>query len=317
MKKRTKKHLSILVGMLLVLSVGSEMYLRLAWGFCDSVLMQSDPDFEYIAQPDQNRYRFKKHVIYNEYSQRSNPVDSSAFVILGLGDSVLNGGVQTDQDSTATSRLCESLSALKGYKVQVLNISAGSWGPDNCEAYLKRFGLFNGQAAFLICSSHDAHDNINHQPVLDIDPGFPGRQYMSAWIELFDRYLIPRYVNPCFAALKAGTGNHGFSEISKDGKVLNPGFKALTNRFRQAGIPFFIWLHPEQTELKTGEYNNEGKEIITFCKKDSVPLIEGMNYMSVDDYRDAIHLNEKGQAVLALHLCECLTKTVNGNQSIK
>ncbi|WP_347396411.1 hypothetical protein, partial [Parabacteroides leei] len=60
-----------------------------------------------------------------------------------------------------------------------------------------------------------------------------------------------------------------------------------------------------------------GKEIITFCKKDSVPLIEGMNYMSVDDYRDAIHLNEKGQAVLALHLCECLTKTVNGNQSIK
>lgn len=308
MKKRTKKRLGKIVGILLVLLIGSEMYLRLAWGFCDSVLMLSDPDFEYIAQPNQNRYRFKKHIIYNEYSQRSNPVDSSAFVILGLGDSVLNGGVQTDQDSTATSRLCESLSAQKGCKVQVLNISAGSWGPDNCEAYLERFGLFNGQAVFLICSSHDAHDNINHQPVVDIDPGFPSRQYVSAWIELFDRYLIPRYINPYFDASKAGPDDHSFSEISKDGKVFNPGFKALAHRFRQAGIPFFIWLHPERTELKKGEYNNEGKEIIAFCNKDSVPVIEGINYMSVDDYRDAIHLNEKGQAILALHLCKYLEK---------
>ena len=82
----------------------------------------------------------------------------------------------------------------------------------------------------------------------------------------------------------------------------------MAHRFRQAGIPFFIWLHPERTELNKGEYNNEGKEIIAFCNKDSVPVIEGINYMSVDDYRDAIHLNEKGQAILALHLCKYLEK---------
>lgn len=305
MKKRTKKRLGIIIGILLLLLVGSEIYLRLAWGFCDSVLMQSDPDFEYIAQPDQNRYRFKKHVVYNEYSQRSNPVDSSAFIILGLGDSVLNGGVQTDQDSTATSRLCESLSTLKGGKVQVLNISAGSWGPDNCEAYLKRFGMFNGQAAFLICSSHDAHDNINHLPVVDMDPGFPSRQYVSAWLELFDRYLIPRYLHPYFVANKTKK-DKGFSEISKAGKVFNPGFKALTDRFRQAGIPFFIWLHPEKTEFEKGAYNSEGKDIIAFCKQDSVQLIEGMKYMSIDDYRDGIHVNEKGQRVIAETLKDVL-----------
>lgn len=299
MKKTVKRYLLIVSGSVLVLLMASEVYLRQVWGFCDSVLMQSDPDFEYIAQPDQNRYRFKKHIVYNVYSQRSNPVDSSAFIVLGLGDSVLNGGALTDQDSCATSRLCHDLSAFMGKKVQVLNISAGSWGPDNCEAYLKRYGMFKAKVAFLVCSSHDAHDNISHQPVVDMQVSFPGRQYLFAWTELFDRYLIPRYWMPY-------VGHHGpdkdMSEISKDGKVFNTGFEALVSRFRNAGIPFFIWLHPEKTEVERKDYNSEGKEILAFCKQDTVPVIKGLEYMSLDDYRDNIHLNEQGQQTLARHL---------------
>lgn len=285
----------------MVLFLVGEVYLRQVWGFCDSVLMQSDPDFEYIAQPNQNRYRFKKHILYNDYSQRSNPVDSSAFIVLGLGDSVLNGGVLTDQDSIATSRLCNDLSVLMETKVQVLNISAGSWGPDNCEAYLKRYGMFTGKIAFLVCSSHDAHDNIDHQPIVDLLPGFPSRQYVSAWIELFDRYMIPRYILPY---MKHSDSDKHISEISKDGKIFNTGFEALASRFRHAGIPFFIWLHPEKTELERGAYNSEGEEILEFCKRDTIPVIEGLKYMSLSDYRDNIHLNEKGQKVLAGYLEE-------------
>lgn len=301
MKKTVKNILLMTGGSVLILLVGGEIYLRHVWGFTDSVLMQSDPDFEYIAQPCQNHYRFKKHIVYNEYSQRSNPVDSSAFIVLGLGDSVLNGGVLTDQDSTATSRLCKKLSAIKGNAVQVLNISAGSWGPDNCEAYLKRYGLFNAKIAFLVCSSHDAHDNMNHQSLGDMHAGFSDRQYLSAWIELVDRYLIPRYIHPY---LKHAASDNHMPEISKDGKVFNPGFEALASRFRHAGIPFFIWLHPEKTELERGAYNGEGQEILEFCKRDTVPVIEGIKYMSLDDYRDNIHLNEKGQKVLAGYLEE-------------
>jgi len=299
MKRMVKKYLLIAGGSMLVLLVAGEVYLRREWGFCDSVLMQSDPDFEYIAQPDQNRYRFKRHIVYNAYSQRNAPVDSSAFIVLGLGDSVLNGGVLTNQDSLATSRLSNDLSIFMGKEVQVLNISAGSWGPDNCEAYLKRYGMFNGKAAFLVCSSHDAHDNINHQPVVDVLPGFSSRQYASAWIELFGRYLIPRYLQPC---LKHTGTDKSMSEISKDGKVFNAGFEALVSRFRHAGIPFFIWLHPEKTEVERGVYNKEGKEIQAFCERDTVPVIEGLKYMSFEDYRDNIHLNEKGQQKLAKHL---------------
>lgn len=308
MKKSIRKSLLITGGVGLFLFVAGEVYLRQVWGFCDSVLMQSDPEFEYIAQPNQNRYRFKKHVIYNEYSQRSNPVDSSAFIVLGLGDSVLNGGVLTDQDSTATSRLCNDLSVFMGKKVQVLNISAGSWGPDNCEAYLKRYGLFNAKIAFLLCSSHDAHDNINHQPVIDVVPGFSNRQYLLAWGELIDRYLIPRYLSPY---LKFHDSNKIVpTEISKDGKVFNTGFEALVSRFQEARIPFFVWLHPEITELEQKAYNQEGESILNFCRKDSLCVIRGIDYMSSEDYRDNIHLNEKGQQKLALHLEIYLEKIV-------
>jgi hypothetical protein len=83
-----------------ILIVFIETYLRYYWGFCDAVLTQESDKFEYIAQPDQNRFRFRKHVRYNEYSMRSGRLKSSDSIrILGFGDSVLNGGVQTEQDS--------------------------------------------------------------------------------------------------------------------------------------------------------------------------------------------------------------------------
>lgn len=279
-----KKKSSYILIVSLLLLLGGEVYLRKSWGFCDTVLVQSDPDFEYIAQPNQKRYRFKKHVLYNEYSQRSEPVDSSAFIILGLGDSVINGGVLTDQDSLATTRLSESLSKLMGRKVQVLNISAGSWGPDNCEAYLKRYGTFDAKIAFLLCSSHDAHDNINHQPVVDVNPSFPSSQYHIAYWELLHRYLLPRLLKQKIP-----------SEISKDGKFFNLGFQQLINRFKVANIPFFIWLHPDRTELVNKNYNEEGTLIIDFCENNSLHCIKGLNYMDIQDYRDEIHVNEKGQ----------------------
>ncbi len=288
-----KKKIWVIVTAIVLLLIGGEIYLRKAWGLCDTVLIQSDPDFEYIAQPNQNRYRFKKHVRYNEYSQRSESVDSSAFIILGLGDSVINGGVQTEQDSMATSRLNVSLSKLLGKKVQVLNISAGSWGPDNCEAYLKRYGMFGAKAAFLLCSSHDAHDNINHQPVVDVNPGFPSHQYKLAYWEIIHRYLLPRILK-----------KEAPSEISKDGKIFNPGFQALANRFREAGIPFFIWLHPDRVEAEKEFYNQEGEEIIAFCEKNSISLIRGLDVMGLSDYRDGIHVNEKGQKIIADRLTD-------------
>jgi acetyltransferase-like isoleucine patch superfamily enzyme len=37
-------------------------------------------------------------------------------------------------------------------------------------SYLRENGLFGAKAMFLVVSSHDAHNNINHQPVVGGNP---------------------------------------------------------------------------------------------------------------------------------------------------
>ena len=189
-----------------------------------------------MACPNQDGYRFGNHYHYNSYSQRSEEPDSTKKIILGLGDSVLFGGVQTDQDSLATSIFSQETD------IQMLNISAGSWGPDNCAAYLKKFGLFGAKAMFLLVSSHDAHDNMDFQPVVGIHPSYPDKQYALAWGELLDRYLLPRVfpkkkkeADPDQKVLD-GIG------IEKNGKVFNPGFDQLAEIAKQANIPLYVYL---------------------------------------------------------------------------
>lgn len=74
--------------------------------------------------------------------------------------------MQTDQDSLATSLF----SAETG--TQMLNMSAGSWGPDNWAAYLRHYGLFDAKGFFLVVGSHDAHDNMDFTPNMSIDGYF-------------------------------------------------------------------------------------------------------------------------------------------------
>src|SRR5690349_531508 len=120
-----------------------ELSLRLVWGFCDAVLMKEDKDYEYIAIP-QSRQRFGNRIYYNSFSQRNDELSISDSIRIALfGDSVINGGTETDQDSLASTKLSKYLTAKYKKTVKVLNISAGSWGPDNCFAYLKKHGDFN------------------------------------------------------------------------------------------------------------------------------------------------------------------------------
>lgn len=295
----------------LLLIGGVEGYLRLSWGFCDAVLIQADPALEYMAQPNQDRYRFKQHIVYNEYSQRNEAVDSSKVIILGLGDSVINGGTLTDQDSLATTLLTNTLS-VDGKCVQVLNISAGSWGPDNCMAYLNQYGTFGAAAAFLVCSSHDVYDTMDFMPVVDTDVSFPSKQYRFALYELVDRYLYPRissFGDGLFARQEVNPEEISHTEkecIHKNGKEFNPGFLAMTEYFRIRKLPFFILLHAEVSEQEQQKYNKEGTLILSFCQENQIPVVADLGRLSVLDYRDNIHVNESGQRKLYMLLMKQL-----------
>jgi hypothetical protein len=250
--------------------------------------MQESNKFEYIAQPNQNRFRFRKHVRYNEYSMRSDSINSTdKLKILGFGDSVINGGVQTEQDSLATSIIEKKL--INGKKYRCLNISAGSWGPDNCFAYLQSYGNFDACLIFLVVSSHDAYDNMNFQKTVDAYPSFPSQQNKLAIYELINRYLIPRLLKK-----KKKEDN----PIVK-GNIFNTGFRSFYTYTQANNIPFFIYLHPDRKEVREGKYDEQGEKIIQFCKEHDILLIKGIEYEDISGFRDNIHLNERGQRVLA------------------
>ena len=289
--KRKKALFSVAIVAFLLIT--TEVLLRWMWGLANAPLYFESDSYEYMAMSNQDGLRFGNHYHYNSFSQRSEEPDSTKTIVLGLGDSVIFGGVQTDQDSLATSLF----SAETG--MQMLNISAGSWGPDNCAAYLKEKGLFGAKAMFLLVSSHDAYDNMDFQKVVGVHPSYPDKQYLTAWGELICRYIYPRTIGKMIGGGKLldpdakvlnGIGIH------KNGKEFNPGFAQLKAMADSANIKLIVCLHPDQEELTVKRYNGQGQEIIKWCETNSVQLIKELDEgITKEMYRDGIHTNAKGQ----------------------
>jgi len=296
MKKAWIGLIIVVIGIVVV-----EIFLRNYYGFCDTVIVQEDPDYEYIAQPNQNRYRFRHHVRYNTLSMRSEEVDTSANIILGFGDSVINGGVQTEQDSLATSILSDELSETVGRKIQFLNISMGSWGPDNCFAYLRKHGNFGAQGIYLFVSSHDAYDNMNFEKIVGVNESFPNTQYKSAIAELLIRYIIPR-----LGIFQGGTNDLGINKKIEN-STFNPGFDSFFAYSKENNIPLTLYLHAELSELEANSYNDQGQEIIRFAEANNIRLIKDLDLgLQSSEFRDDIHINSSGQRKLAARVLKNL-----------
>jgi hypothetical protein len=265
--------------------------------------MQEDAGYEYIAQPNQNRFRFRNQIRYNAQSMRSDEIDSSATLILGFGDSVINGGLQTEQDSLATSILSENLSEMLGEKCQFLNISAESWGPDNCFAYLNEHGHFGAKYIYLFVSSHDAYDVMRFQKVVDIDESYPSSQHVSAIAELFSRYFIPRIVK--------AVGLKKPSVVEEGDQEFNSGFSSFVDYASANSIPLVIYLHAEIDELKAGSYNEQGEKIIHFADRNGIPIIKDLELdLGSQEFSDYIHVNETGQRNIAHRVLDSFEESV-------
>lgn len=288
-----RKVLIIILVFLVLAAIILEITLRKVWGFGDmTILFQADSAFEYIAKPNQNKVRFGNKVIVNEFSMRSLPLsEADECIILGFGDSVINGGTLTDQDSLATTIVENQLRADKGKGFRFLNISAASWGPDNCAAYLNKFGDFNAKMILLIVSSHDAYDNMTFEKTVGVHESYPEEPYSLALLEVVDRYLIPRLTT----ALTDTTKTTGLM-INRNSTEFNSGFEFFRNFSEKNGIPFTICLHAERKEVASGKFNAQGEEILEYCKKNNIKVISGLQIgEEVGDFRDDIHINEKGQ----------------------
>ena len=293
-----KNKFSICISLLLVL-VTTEMYLRYFQGFCDAPLFIESNKYEYIAAPNQKGVRFGNNYYYNNFSQRSEEPDYSKKIILGLGDSVLNGGTLTDQNDLATSIFNNQNS-----NYQILNISAGSWGPDNLTEYIKLHGVFEANIFLLFVSSHDAFDNITFEKVVGVHNSYPNKQYSFALLELFDRYLIPKFNQIFNKRLRLDPDERIVSGVNilKKGQYFNTGFDSLKNISDSLSIPMYIYLHADQSELNNGKYNDQGQMILDWAKNNNINLFQDIDIIEKKDYRDGIHLNNLGQSKLILFI---------------
>jgi lysophospholipase L1-like esterase len=303
-KKRVLYSLIAMVSMIAI----TEILLRLIWGFGDMVLFREDKHFEYITEPNQVRFRFGNRIAYNEHSMRSNPLlGSDTCIVLGFGDSVLNGGTLTDQDNLATSIAERELNK----KMRILNISSASWGPDNCAAYLKQVGDFKAKMIFLMVSSHDAYDNMTFERTVGHHGSYPDRQYAAATYELVARYVIPRIINAIGPSAKANYYRTDDLMINRGTVKFNPGFELLRTYAIQKKIPFIVFLHQEAAEIIKRQYFPQGEEIVKYCKENNVKLISGLEVGENSSHLlDNIHLNKKGHEFWA----EIILQTIQENK---
>lgn len=271
--------------------VTGEIVLRYVWGFAHAPLYYESNEYEYMFCPSQSGMRFGNRYLFNKYGMRSEEVDSTKVKVLGLGDSVLFGGVTMEQDSTA-SYVFNRITGM-----QMLSICCGSWGPDNCAAYLKKYGTFDAKALILLVSSHDAYDNMDFTPVVGKHVSYPKVQYKSAWGEVIIRYILPRlkmrFGMPTSMDPDASVVNN--EGIKKGGTAFNPGFHQLKQIADSLQIPLMVFLHPELTELRNGCYNRQGKEIMDWCNQNDVMCItELAEGITEDCYKDKIHTSSAG-----------------------
>jgi hypothetical protein len=321
--------------LIVVVAAITEVVLRVAFGFCNSPLYISDPDFEYIYAPNQDVKRFGSTLRTNRFSMRNEEISpADSLVVLLIGDSVVNGGSLTDQDSIASTILEKRFEKDFKKRVRVLNISAGSWGPDNIAAYLKKFGLFGAKLICLVTSSHDAHDIMSHVSPVGIDPQMPNKQYNVALYELWDRYrwiffyyvdtfFFPSETQPQTAAVsKTDSLKKSDSEkaelndagIRKPGIGFNPGYEQIYDMAKAHHIPLFIYLHPEISEIDLGHFNDQGYEIIQFAREKNIRLIDEFQFgISKDLYRksDVVHYNDRGQKFLSDNLYPLFQEYLN------
>lgn len=285
-----------------------EFVLRIILGLGNPPLSQKDPDTGYRFKPNQNVKRFGKRIKYNQYSQRSEPITlekpKGVTRILMTGDSVLNGGIPTDQSKTISELLKARLSS-SGKSVEVLNASAGSWAIGNELGYLRKFGTFQSDVVVLEIGSNDFTQPMNTGEMVGHDWHFPDRPPLLATQELIIRYILLQF-------LAASNSNSPApqileSEVDQQFQQNMQQLKAMVSLVRAKQIPVFVLFTPDRADLipkfSTPKYKSEFLKILRDLQ---VPVFDihlawsTLPTTTVESYfRDGVHFTEAGNQAVA------------------
>jgi hypothetical protein len=298
-----------------IILVGLELFARLCLGLGAPPLYIAHPTIEYLFKPNQDLVRFGNRVLINGYGMRTpnfpaHKQNRNEHRIMVYGDSVLNGGAQTDHDKLATSILSRELSKISHTPVVVGNISAGSWGPGNWMAYALEYGFFDADTLVLVMSSHDTADNPTFAPLNPYT--HPTDRPLSAVYEGISRYL-PRYL-PALLPLAEEPEK---TVVSEDTKAEAMGLGDL-RAFLSLGLVqtprVWVLLWPTQKELAAGHRASGWEHATALCAELEIPCLSLWEPVQAalangeKPFRDNIHPNAEGQKLIAAVLLEAVQK---------
>lgn len=292
---------------LLLALLAAEAGLRLL-GFGRPPLLIEDRRMEYRFRPDQTLTRFGHRIAINRWGMRSPPLTPQPAPgrrrLLVLGDSIVWGGAETDQDAIAVSRLQRRL----GSSWEVANLATPSWGPANWLGAVQSFGLLGARQVLLVISSHDAMDDPSYAP-LEASPETPSRNPPLALLELWQRYLAPRLSralpeplrgaipgpgtpaaasdpsgpqsqerpqSPSPPQATAGPGIRAGASTRRPPELLPPlpSLEALVSTVQARGVPLVVLQFWERGELEAGRPWPDHDRITALLQRRGVPITQ-------------------------------------------
>jgi len=292
---RWRRWLTIALISIVALLAIAELVARFGFGLGNPPLYIADPQIEYLLKPDQDLMRYGNRYVINQWSMRSGPIekkrtDPDERRILMLGDSVLHGGVLTDQSELATMRLQRD-------NLRVMNVSAGSWGPANLLAYVERFGFFEADVIVVLLSSHDAADVPTHETIVGHSIHHPDRKPRFALGELLRRYLMPRWRDESNPSHNPEEGRPDVDPRAIDALI------QLLSKAKATGAKVLVAQHLERDESPADPMPGHDA-IKKVAEQLNLPVVQLGPAMQRDpaNYRDPIHPGPAGQKVIAEQL---------------
>ena len=310
------------LGLAFTVFAATEIFSRKILGLGTPPLYVVHRTIEYMLKPNQDLYRFGNHVVTNRYGMRSKDfgekaAPSDGVRIMMFGDSVLNGGSQTDHSDLATSIIEANFNAA-GKAVLVGNISAGSWGPGNWLAYATEYGFFDANIIVLVISSHDYMDVPGFGPLNPMT--HPVQNPNFAFWEGVARYL-PRYLPKFLVSQSEVNTSGGAASESKDAeKNEKEALSDLGSFLRLAkknSKNVLVFQHWTKSEIERGTADPGNSRIKEVCDLNGISAISLEKYFrdsisnGQNPYRDDIHPNKVGQALMATAIYENLYPIIN------
>ncbi len=290
--------------LILLVFVGAELLLRLI-GFGNLPVYYSSDVYEYALEPNQEIKRFGNTIYINEQGMRSGELKPGDRPILKFGDSVLHGGVATDQSDLA-SEILESRFKTHIPDIRFLNVAAGSWGPDNAFAWMQEHSDFDAQAIVLVFSSHDWQDQMTFRKVVGEVSFYPESRPFLAVTDAAE-WIYSRW----FTEVDWGDLEESENVNYKRGKF-NRGWQQFIDYCAEREIPLVVYHHADLEEVSNNAWNKKGAKLEAFLAGKNIAKLSGLESgMEKDDFRDEIHLTASGQRKLADALEPALNEILN------